>query len=190
MTCNARAAVTSTSGCTLRLAAALLVAGCSSSTAPPDVVAEHDPCHEYACPGDPSGTVAAGAATLRLGTGDACFEQADDGVVIFGGPQGGFHIWLAARVSGVANRVLLEHAVRDADSGETLSLGDPIQLYADLCPVPGEWLERDGVYGYLATTEPEAEIGREVTLWMRISDDALQIEDEVTTTIVEVVPWR
>lgn len=164
--------------------------GCSSAPLEEMTIqSQSGSCADPACPGDPSLTVPE-PATIDIGTGSSCFEPIGAAVPIYGGPQGGFHILLGVRAAQLGERILVEYSISDAASGEVLSLGDPIQLFTDLCPVSAGWMEQAGIYGYLATPEPESDVGREITVWMRVSDDQLVLDNQLTMTFEKVVPWQ
>ena len=63
------------------------------------------------------------------------------------GPQGGFHIWLAARCQDCSDQVLMIYGVRGSADGEWLS-GMPLRGIVNLEAVDG-WLQIVGLYGLL-----------------------------------------
>ncbi len=111
------------------------------------------------------------AASLEIGTGLEAYEALSDEaqtLEIVYGPQGGYHVYLSMRVTGLEPDTLLWTVVRERDAGVLANL----ELNArpgTFRPVDGA-LERVGDWVVLAVNSPA-----DVTM------DALRVEARVTS---------
>ena len=109
---------------------------------------------------------------ILVGTGDIAFRELaeNENVEIIAGPQGGHHIWISTRISGLDPRsVQFEFGVTDEESEQLLSV-DSLQLISPMSTTSeGRWYDRSGL---LAVLEQPAEDvhGRTVILWVNASD--------------------
>lgn len=140
----------------LVLAGSIGVAGCTPESAT-------DPDLDLPC-GEREGR------EVVVGTGESHFEAiGDSGVSIVAGPQGGHHILIGLRCRSLGPKVTAEYGVRDADTGEELTLPNLHSVL--LLEYDGEADEASGIYGYLDGRFVMDLPGRHVALWATVTDD-------------------
>lgn len=84
-----------------------------------------------------TGTVdpcAGSAPTLSLGTGQFAYEPLLEGdrIVLTNGPQGGWHLWTSARLTGVNPVLSVLGTAKDLETGELLAGSDDLPVTLDL----------------------------------------------------------
>jgi len=124
-----------------------------------------------------------GPASFEIGTGSGSFASIADGqtVSIQRGGQGGIHVWLAGRVTGMGDPVDVKAGLRDPDTGESVS-------FLDL-----EWVlhtQQDGnaqaftgLADRFVEDDPTVYAGRTVVLWATVSAGGTTLHDERTITL-------
>jgi hypothetical protein len=137
-----------------RLAPAFLAVACGAPGGGPDASAAW-----------PDG----GAPTLavEVGTGVAAFQPLADGdlVDIAAGPQGGFHIWTAARVEALGgDRAQLRLSARNAQTDALV--GPPSEVAAVMTQGTGNASEKSGLTNFV--DDPESIRGVSVVLRVEV----------------------
>jgi len=130
-----------------------------------------------------------------LGTGDKCYVplESNDTVPIIGGPQGGFHIWVALRSAGLGDEVIASYRVLDTADDSAITLSDPIERIVELCPIGEGWNEAAKLYAQLdAFTIDEVGhfVGRTIRLGVTLRNSAsASASAEATLKLGPVVKW-
>lgn len=127
----------------------------------------------------------AGPPALTLGTGDTTFEMLTEGgdIELVHGPQGGWHVVVAARFSGFdPDGAVLTFEVRDGD--EVLVSIAMALLERRLTREGLAYLELNA-FAIFDITGPDAVVGRTVTLSANIRAGEIELTDERTATIVD-----
>lgn len=124
-----------------------------------------------------------GPASFEIGTGSGSFAAVTEGqtVPIAQGAQGGIHVWLAGRVTGMADPVDVKAGLRDADTGESLSYLDlewVLHTHQD-----GDAQAFAGLTDRFVDDDPSRYVGRTVVLWATVSSGGTTLHDERTITL-------
>lgn len=119
---------------------------------------------------------------LQVGTGDGDFEALTAGatVPINYGPQGGSHIWFAARCRGVAENAALTYSIVD-DEGNVIAPEQSTVMYGDDIDDQGfRWIS-----SLTAFVEGPAGEGTRLVFHGHIEDDAGHAADGAGQAVVE-----
>ncbi len=136
-----------------------------------------------------------GPPAVLLGTGEKCYLPLapSQTVPIVGGPQGGFHIWVALRSTGLGDEVLAKMRVLDKADDGAITLVDPIERMVELCAVGEGWHEAARLFAQLdAYTPEEVEpfVGRTIKLGLSLKNPAAaSASAEVTLMLGSVIQW-
>ncbi|MCC7541237.1 MAG: hypothetical protein IT379_33780 [Deltaproteobacteria bacterium] len=135
--------------------------------------------------GDPDGPA------LEVGTGGTVYERVEDGgaVELVHGPQGGWHILLAARFRGMdPEGVLLSYQVLRADGTTPLNERFSVRLRRSTVSPSGAWWNRTGDLGVLAVmgAEEAADMDAEVHAEV-VASDGTTVSDVLRVHIVDEI---
>ncbi len=169
------------------LACATLCAttACGDDTAPTQTSAPA-PVPAQACPEDERCDF-----EMEVGTGTDSFEllTPNDEVVVALGPQGGFHVWMAARCQDCSKQVLMEYGVRGTSDGAWLyrqSLKGIVNLEAG----DDGWLQVTSLFGLLPGAAGTIDYtGLDMLLDVRIEDGDRTSHRVVPVTVSAVEVW-
>ncbi|HHH28535.1 MAG TPA: hypothetical protein ENK57_09335 [Polyangiaceae bacterium] len=170
----------------LSLGLALLVAGCAvagCSGAPGGTDAGPD-----AAGGDAGG----GAARVELGTGTAAFEaipETGGELELVGGPQGGFHVFVTARLFNLdPEGMTLRFSARDSSTSTAVGTPAVFLLVAARVQREGDHFVRVGDFLILDDSSPDAVRGTTLDITVTAEDaDGRAASDERTVLIVDNV---
>jgi hypothetical protein len=124
-----------------------------------------------------------GPASFEIGTGDGAFVPVTDGqaLPITLGSQGGIHVWVAGRVTGLGDLVDVHAGLRDPDTGESVSY---LSLEWMVHPqVDGDAQSFSGLAARFADDDPTHYAGRTFVLWATASGGGTTLQDERTITV-------
>lgn len=135
---------------------------------------------------------------FEVGTGEKCFERltADQEVPLMSGPQGGYHMWLAAGCVDCGTVVHLEYGARDPATHMPLTgtydEQAMVQLYGK------EWPQAAGLIVHMPglswdpENEPPPAKGTKLLLWAEAydPDGNLWHSMEVPVTVGDIVDWN
>lgn len=127
---------------------------------------------------------------MELGVGLYEFMpvQSGDAIPVTLGPQGGFHIWLAARCQDCSKQVLIEYGVRGSADDSWL-VGQPLRGIVNLEEVSG-WRQVTGLYGLLPGHPDTVDyVGLSLELEASIEDGDLHTSAVVPIVVSEVEVW-
>ena len=119
------------------------------------------------------------APLLELGTGSQSFEPLTDGqgLTIIAGPQGGFHLWAAARVSPPMNPMLISFRVKVKLGANELSSTD-YKVNAVKNGAYSEW------YAMTALVPDPAEVrGKSTTIELTATDSTGRTATDSRTVV-------
>lgn len=130
---------------------------------------------------------------FAIGTGEKCFETLHDGdtVPLMAGPQGGYHLWVAAACADCGGSPVLAWGAKDPATGELFPetadseavvhfLGGPVPQEAGLIlTMPGISWDPENY--------PPPPVGTHLILWARV--DAAGHEAQVEIVIGETKQW-
>ena len=124
-----------------------------------------------------------GPPSFELGTGSSSFAPVADGdtLLIQHGTQGGIHVWVAGRVTGMGDPVDVKVALRDADTGESvgyLALEWMVHTSPD-----GDADAFTGLTARFAGDDASAYDRRRLVLWASVSGQGHTEEDARTITV-------
>lgn len=132
--------------------------------------------------------------TFEVGTGELCFERADGALVLWAGPQGGYHLFAAVGCADCEDEVTLDYVLLDPatdevfpgtypDNQQVLNLGDAdgwkfaagIQV-----SMPGfQWDD----------TDPPPPAGTPMRLHVSVTDGAGMREMDLDFVLGETEDW-
>lgn len=112
-------------------------------------------------------------------------REAEDGVLIASGNQGGNHLWVTVKAENLGPIVLVEPAVRDAETGALLSQAD-LQNVVELEADDEQGFAPVTVQGRLADDlDLQKLVGKAVTLSAKVSDACPHAASAERTVVVE-----
>jgi hypothetical protein len=143
--------------------------------------------------GDNDTPGASGPASVTLGTGRASFEtipEIEPTLELVGGPQGGFHVFVSSRLSGLdVEDLTLRYGAMDVETGQSVGRSATILLMAGRVVRDGDGWVRTGDILILDDASPEPV--RDRTLRIRVTaseaDDGSVAEDVREVRIVDDV---
>ncbi|MFO0589633.1 MAG: hypothetical protein U0441_18995 [Polyangiaceae bacterium] len=133
-----------------------------------------------------------------IGTGEKCFAKVTDGdtLPLMNGPQGGYHMWLAAGCKDCGTTVHLKYGARDPATGMPLAgTGDlesmiPLGDGALFMNHPGIVVYMPGL-SWDPMTEPPPAKGSQLVLWADAiaADGTVQHHAERLVTVGDTMSW-
>lgn len=129
--------------------------------------------------------------TLEVGTSngdEVSFRKLSEaqGVFVVRGGQGGFHIWLSIRVENFELPLTAEYGVRDALTGEALTMP---HLQNTVWTLDDDGSTR--FTAFLQYADFDSWNGKQVVLWADVHDNCHRLSSAGVTTVVPVrAPWE
>ena len=127
---------------------------------------------------------------MELGVGLDAFESVvpmDDVDVILG-PQGGYHVWLAARCRDCSPQVVLTYGIRGSADDAWL-YGQPLKGISNLQDADG-WRQTTGLFGLLPGAAAEVDYrGQVIVLDVTIDDAERTASRRTPVRIAHVETW-
>lgn len=126
--------------------------------------------------------------TIELGTGEAQFEPLEDlqTLPLVLGIQGGYHVWLSARISGTdAERVLMTLDLVPLSASEPPPARAPVRVFVEDDP---EGTGRVLVGWPAVVDRPECLVGETLSLRVSFDDEAGRQGEAETRILIEGVP--
>lgn len=129
---------------------------------------------------------------VELGTGTSGFEPIAEGadLELVAGPQGGWHVWVTARIwNSRIDGLIIDYEAVPVGGTEPVSMPTQLELRADRVVHEGDHFLRAGDFVVMDITGPSDLVGVELVLRVRITDTTgRSASDERRVTIVDRLP--
>ena len=110
---------------------------------------------------------------------------------IVAGPQGGFHLWLALRCSGLGDHAVLSMRISD-EAGESIGIADPMSRGLQLCHVGDGWHEAAKLFVYLDAfmlADAEPLIGQRAKLQVTLASERGIVGRDANIVLGPIEKW-